>query len=238
MLKEELSKIRSSFLLSLFFVMVMWAVKIIENSKGLDFSGWGVFPRTLGGLKGILFSPFIHGDYYHLFDNTIPILVLGTLLFYFYKEIAWEIAIFNLLISGFWLWIIGRPSYHIGASGYIYGLAAFLFFSGVFRRNVSLLTISLLVVFLYGSLIWGIFPVLEHISWEGHLSGGVAGALLAWSYRKKGPQKPEPIVLEEPDESDPYWLEEDEEEDNNAPRKPIRIYKYYYTGNPADERKD
>lgn len=238
MLKEELSKIRSSFQLSLFFVMVMWAVKIIENSMGIDFSEWGVFPRTLGGLKGILFSPFIHGDYYHLFDNSIPILVLGTLLFYFYKEIAWEVAILNLLISGFWLWIIGRPSFHIGASGYIYGLAAFLFFSGVFRRNVSLLTISLLVVFLYGSLIWGIFPVLEHVSWEGHLSGGVAGTLLAWNYRKKGPKKPEPIVLDEPDDSDPYWLEEDEKENDDAPRRPIRIYKYFYTGNPADEHKD
>lgn len=228
MLKEELRKIKSSFYISLFFVMVMWAVKLIELRMGLDFAIYGVFPRQLKGLWGILFSPFIHGDFYHLFDNSLPLLVLGTMLFYFYRSIAVEISFFMLLISGFWLWIIGRPSYHIGASGFVYALVAFLFFSGVFRRNTSLLTISLLVVFIYGSLIWGVFPIEEHISWEGHLSGGIAGAIMAWVYRKQGPKPPKPIEFDEPDDSDPYWLEEDDDEAETPPRKPMRIYRYFY----------
>jgi membrane associated rhomboid family serine protease len=232
MLKEEFNKIKSSFYISLFFVTIMWVIKVFENSLGLDFSSFGVYPRHISGLKGIIFSPFIHGDYYHLFDNSIPLLVLGTLLFYFYRGIAWEISLLLMLVSGFWLWIIGRESYHIGASGFIYGLAAFLFVSGIVRKNLSLLTISLLVVFLYGSLIWGVFPIDAHVSWEGHLSGGVAGIILAWNYRKRGPKQPSPIVLEEPDDSDPYWLEED---DNEQPRNEIKMYKYFFR--PKDEDK-
>lgn len=208
----------------------MWGIRIVEVVLHISFSSYGVLPREISGLKGILFSPFIHGDFYHLFDNSIPLLALGTLLFYFYRKIAWEVSLLIMLMSGFWLWIIGRPSYHIGASGFIYGLAAFLFFSGVFRRNVRLLTISLLVVFLYGSLIWGIFPIEQHISWEGHLAGGVAGTAIAWFYRRQGPRKPEPVVLEEPDDSDPYWLE-DENNSEAQDRKPYKIYRYHFRKN-------
>lgn len=205
----------------------MWAVKVAEVVLHIDFGYLGVYPREISGLKGILFSPFIHGDFYHLFDNSIPLLALGTLLFYFYKKIAWETSILIYLLSGLWLWIIGRTSFHIGASGFIYGLAAFLFFSGVFRKNARLLTISLLVVFLYGSLIWGVFPIDEHISWEGHLTGAIAGAFVAWFYRKQGPKPPEPIVLDEPDDNNPYWLENDDEPTDNQ-AKPFRIYRYHY----------
>lgn len=228
MLKDELKKIRSGFYISLFFIAIMWAVKGIEILFDVSFGEYGVYPHTLTGLRGILFSPFIHGDLYHLFDNSIPLLALGTLLFYFYRDIAWEVSLLTWLISGFWLWIIGRPSFHIGASGFVYALAGFLFFSGIFRRNASLLTISLLVVFLYGSLIWGIFPIDQHISWEGHLAGAVAGTLMAWNYRKKGPKNPEPKHWDDPDDSDPYWLEEDDEVINDENRRPIRIYRYYY----------
>lgn len=228
-MKEELRKIIASFKVSLFFVAIMWGIKIVEVILNISFSSYGVLPRETSGLKGILFSPFIHGDFYHLFDNSIPLLALGTLLFYFYRKIAWEASLLILLMSGFWLWIIGRSSYHIGASGFIYGLAAFLFFSGIFRRNGRLLTISLLVVFLYGSLIWGIFPIEQHISWEGHLTGGVAGAVIAWFYRKQGPAKPEPIVLDEPDESDPYWLED--ENSSEEQRNPYKIYRYHFRKN-------
>lgn len=233
-MKEEFNKIKDSFFISFFFVAAMVAILSLENMLNVDFGSFGVYPRTLSGLKGILFSPFIHGDATHLFNNSIPLLVLGTMLFYFYRKISWEVAIIIWLVSGVWLWIIGRPSYHIGASTFVYGLAAFLFFSGVLRRNVNLLTISLLVVFLYGSLIWGIFPIEEHISWEGHLSGAMAGTVVAWFYRKTGESvKPKEIILEEPDDSDPYWLvdEEDEDEAEQVPRKPIRIYRYYFRKN-------
>lgn len=229
-MKDELKRMIASFKVSLFFVAVMWLVAGMEYWLDVRFDTWGVFPRTVSGLKGILFSPFIHGDFYHLFDNSIPLLVLGTMLFYFYRGIAWEVSLLTLLLSGFWLWIMGRPSYHIGASGFIYGLSGFLFFSGVFRKNASLLTISLLVVFLYGSLIWGIFPIEEHISWEGHLTGGVAGALLAWYYRRKGPKNPEPKTWDDdPDDSDPYWLE-DAEDEHPEQRRPVNIRYFYRKG--------
>lgn len=231
--KKEFNKIKDSFFISLFFVAVMTAILSLETMLGIDLGSYGVYPRSISGLKGILFSPFLHGDFTHLFNNSIPILVLGTLLFYFYKKISWEVSIIIWLASGLWLWIIGRPSYHIGASTFVYGLAAFLFFSGLIRRNASLLTISLLVVFLYGSLIWGIFPIEEHISWEGHLSGAIAGTVVAWFYRQHGASvKPKEIILEEPDESDPYWLvDEDDDTVEQTPRKPIRIYKYYFRKN-------
>ncbi|HYG16089.1 MAG TPA: rhomboid family intramembrane serine protease [Bacteroidia bacterium] len=229
-MKDELKRMISSFKISLFFVAIMWLVMGIEHFSGSTFETWGVFPRTVSGLKGILFSPFIHGDFFHLFDNSIPMLVLGSMLFYFYRGIAWEISLLTLLLSGFWLWIMGRPSYHIGASGFIYGLSGFLFFSGVFRKNANLLTISLLVVFLYGSLIWGIFPIEEHISWEGHLTGGVAGAMLAWYYRARGPKAPEPKTWDDdPDDTDPYWLE-DGDENTTEERKPINIRYFYRKG--------
>ena len=124
----------------------------------------------MSGITGIITSVFIHGDIQHIFSNTLPILVLGTMLFYFYKKIAKPTFIWIWLVSGIWLWIGGRSSelnlmYHIGASTLIYGLATFLFFSGVFRKHLRLMVVSALVVFLYGSIMWGIFPLKSEISW-------------------------------------------------------------------------
>lgn len=117
-------------------------------------------------------------------------LILGWALFYFYRPVAIKTLFWIYIMSGFWLWISGRPSFHIGASGIIYGLTAFLFFSGFFRREKKVSALSLLVIFLYGSMWWGIFPVKEGVSWEGHLWGALAGLILAIIFRKQGPQKP------------------------------------------------
>jgi len=230
--KKEFNKIKDSFLISLLFVAVMWGIFGVETLFNLDFGDYGVYPRTVSGLKGIFLYPFVHGDILHLFNNSVPLLVLGTMLFYFYRKISWEVSIYIWVASGLWLWIIGRPSYHIGASGFVYGLAAFLFFSGLIRRNANLLTLSLLVVFLYGSLIWGIFPIEEHISWEGHLAGALAGTVTAWFYRHYGASiAPKEIILEEPDDSDPYWLEDSMDEKEEQPRKPIKLYRYHFRKN-------
>ena len=115
------------------FLLGMWSVKIIELQFDISFIKFGVYPQTAKGLKGILFSPFIHKDLTHLFNNSYPILILGSLLFSIYRKIALQILIWLFFISGFWLWIIGRPSFHIGASGVIYALAAFLCISGLIR---------------------------------------------------------------------------------------------------------
>ncbi|MFC2080029.1 rhomboid family intramembrane serine protease [Bacteroidota bacterium] len=202
---EEKRRIFNSIFFPLVFLVLIWVIKFFEISMELDFVQSGVLPRKLSGLKGILFSPLIHGDWKHLFDNSIPVFILSFALFYFYRGISFTIFFFIYIIGGMILWIIGRDAYHIGASGIIYGLATFLFLSGVIRRIRHLMAISLLVVFLYGSLIWGLLPFDYKVSWEGHLSGAIVGIALAILYRDRGPER----------EKASWELEEEEEEEED-----------------------
>ncbi len=174
----------------LVFILILWLVKSISLLFNLEIYQYGIYPQEISGLRGILFSPFIHGSLSHLASNSIPLLVLGSALFYFYKEVAPQVVIASILITGIWVWIIARESYHIGASGVVYSLAAFLFVSGILRQHPRLMALSLLVAFLYGGLVWGIFPIKDHISWESHLMGLIAGVILALFYRGYGPQRP------------------------------------------------
>jgi len=177
------------FRVPLCVVFCMWFVYWIEIKFGYNFTAYGVYPRTLGGLKGILFSPFIHGDTRHLFNNSIPVFVFLLLLFYFYQSISFSVLLFGSLISGVLTWIIGKEAYHIGMSGVVYLLFSFIFFSGVFRKHFRLIAVSLIVIFLYGSMFWYIFPVEKGVSWEGHLSGLLTGLLFVFLYKNKGPQQ-------------------------------------------------
>ncbi|MFT3885424.1 MAG: rhomboid family intramembrane serine protease [Flavobacteriales bacterium] len=183
-------------------VAVLAIVFAFDRIYHLDLYRYSVWPRSLPGLFGILVSPFVHGSFDHLANNCAAILVLGWLLVYFYPKAAWRVVLASWLTGGAWVWVAARESHHIGASGIVYGLAAFLFFSGVIRRRVALMTVSLIVVFLYGSMWWGVLPLVPGISWESHLFGGLAGAIMAWVYRNVPPAHvPPPIVLEDgPDE--------------------------------------
>ena len=145
----------------------------------------GVFPRTLDGLWGIAFAPLVHSssDNNHLINNSVPFLILTWAMFYFYRPIAWRVLFFSWIITGLSVWFFGRSSFHIGISGVIYSQLFFLFFSGVFRRDSRLLTVALLVVFIYGSMIWGIFPYDWKISYESHLSGALVGVVLSRYYK-------------------------------------------------------
>jgi membrane associated rhomboid family serine protease len=172
----------------LIFVLIMWIVKFIEHYFEVSFCTLCMFPRTISGLKGIIFSAFIHQDFPHLLNNTYPLIMLGGMLFYFYKKLGLEIFLWLFFIAGFWLWAIGRPNYHIGASGVVYALASFIFFSGLFKKQTKLSAASLLVIFLYGSMIWGVLPIYNGVSWEGHLAGLLAGLLIAIIYRNEGPK--------------------------------------------------
>lgn len=169
------------------FVLLIWIVFWLEVRFGFNFNRYGVYPREVEGLKGIVFSPFIHSDLKHLFNNTIPLFVLSMSLFYFYRQLSWKILFYGLLLTGILTWIIGRSSYHIGASGIVYLLASFLFFKGVFSRHYRLIALSLIVVFLYGGLLWYVTPVDPQISWEGHLSGLLSGFLFSMVYKKDIP---------------------------------------------------
>jgi membrane associated rhomboid family serine protease len=131
---------------------------------------------------------------------SIPLYLLTTAIFYFYRPLAVRILVLLWLVTGFCVWIAGRDAYHIGASGLVYGEASFLFFSGIIRRLAKLAAISFLVIFLYGSMIWGIFPFYPEISWESHLFGGLAGLTFALVYKNEGPKKEE--ITQEDDYND------------------------------------
>lgn len=186
-------------------VLLISAIYFLDVEFGLDLYRYGLKPRSAKGLLGILTMPFIHGNFEHLFNNMTALFVLLWFLFYFYRDLALRILLWIFLLSGLWVWISARGTYHIGASAVVYGLVTFLFFSGIFRMYYRLVAVSMLVTFLYGSLVWGVLPIKEGISWEGHLWGSIAGLLLALAYRKQGPQRP---VYEWEDEDD-----EDSEED-------------------------
>lgn len=173
----------------LYFVLVLWIVYWVEVNYNLYFNKYGIYPRTITGLRGIVFSPFIHSGLKHLFNNSVPLFILLTALFYFYRKIAYKILLYGIVFSGLLTWVIARDANHIGASGIVYLLFSFILFSGIFRKYNRLIAVSLIVIFLYGSMIWYILPIKEEISWEGHLSGFIFGLLFAFIYRKHGPQK-------------------------------------------------
>ena len=168
-------------------ILIIWVVFLIEIRLQVNFNSYGVYPRTFFGLRGVVLSPFVHGSIEHLYNNTIPFAILMASLFYFYRNIAFRILFFGVLLSGLLTWFIGRPSYHIGASGIIYLLASFIFFKGIFTKHYRLVALSMVVVFIYGSLLWYIFPVKDDISWEGHLSGFLTGLMLAVFVKAKIP---------------------------------------------------
>jgi len=192
---------------SVSFVVILWLVKLFEVEFQLDFSSWGVLPLAVKGLRGIIFSPLIHANFEHLIANTIPLFILTFSLFFFYRKSSYTIFILIYLSSGFFVWLGGREALHIGASGVIYGLASFLFLSGIISFNIRLLTISMVVSLIYGGMFWGIFPVKPDISWESHLWGGISGLGLALLYRK-------PVIADQEDEVDEddeaNYMEEDE----------------------------
>lgn len=208
----EKKRARLAFLPAIVFVVLVWLAFFVEytgvSSGGSLFGGslprLGILPGTVDGLPGIIFSPFIHSSFSHLLSNTLPLLILIWFLFYFYSKIAFGAFACLWLSSGFLTWIIGRGVYHVGASGLVFALLFFLFFSGIFRKYIPLVAVSLIVAFIYGSTIWSIFPITEmvdaSISWEGHLSGAISGFILALVFRKQGPQKPEVVWDEDKDE--------------------------------------
>ncbi len=187
-------------------ILIIWIVFWVEVRFGFNFSKYGIYPLQLKGLRGIVLSPFIHGSIQHIYHNTIPLFVLTIALFYFYRAIAWKVIVFGILVSGLLTWCIGRPSYHIGVSGLIYVLVSFIFFKGVFAKYYRLIALSLLVVFLYGGMIWYVFPMEENISWEGHLSGLITGFLFALVFKNEI-AKPQKYVWEQEhynEDNDPF----------------------------------
>ncbi len=187
-------------------ILLIWAVWLVEYISHQDFSGYGLLPQHLSGLKGIILSPFLHASFAHISANTVPLFVLSAGLFYFYERLAYRILALLWITTGFWVWIFAKDTgIHIGASGIVYALAGFHFMGGVLKKEARLMAFSLVVVFLYGGLIWGIIPDFfpeKNISWESHLLGLLAGVMIAIFYRSYGPQKKEYLWDDEDDEPD------------------------------------
>jgi membrane associated rhomboid family serine protease len=207
-MNEDQRRIYLSLVYPALFVIVIWLVKLVEIIFRVDLGAYGLQPLHLKGLIGIITAPLLHASFSHLFANSIPLFILAGLLFYFYRVLAWRVLLLIWLLTGIWVWFFARgDSIHIGASGIVYGLAAFLFLSGIIRRDTKLMAITLLIAFLYGGMVWGVFPQFfprERISWESHLMGLLSGTILAIYYRGSGPQRK---IYE--------WEEEDADDEND-----------------------
>lgn len=207
-------------------VVAMWLTYIVDTSFQLNLSRYGIMARTIEGLVGVITMPLLHGNWEHLLSNTVPVLVLGTALYYFYGTIANRVMWLTWLLSGFLTWCIADEGLHVGASALIYGLNLFLIVSGLIRGNSRLLAISFIMIFLYGSFMWGVFPSFTEplqISWQGHLAGLLTGCMLAFLYRKDGPQKEEHHWEEEDNDDDDdndNDQDNDSDDDNNSTEPP------------------
>lgn len=190
--------------LPLFFVVFLWFVFWLEIRFDFDFVENGILPRTLSGLQGIFFSPFIHADMEHLYNNSVPLLILLAALQFFYPDQTAKVVGFGILLSGLITWVIGRSNYHIGASGLIYVLFSFVFFKGIQTKYNRLVALSLAVIVVYGGMVWYVFPSPEitgekSISWEGHLGGLITGFLLSLVYKAPEYKKVLKYDWEQPD---------------------------------------
>ncbi len=212
----------NALLLPLLGAVILWAIWLLDGAFDWQLNNYGLQPRAAKGLVGVIAAPLLHADFNHLLDNTTGLLLLGWCLMYFYPRMAGRVVFVSWVVSGVGVWLMGRSNIHIGASSVIYAIAGFLFFSGVLRKQRTLMALSLLVVFFYGSLIWGIFPIVERLSWEGHLWGGITGVALAYIHRRVPPavSDPRPSFADEEDEPEeavaPYAEEDTGDEVNDA----------------------
>ena len=206
MSKEHFKYSNSILVYPLLLVFTIWLVFWYQTNIDYSIKSFGIRPQHIDGLLGIFTSSFLHSNIDHLYNNSIPLFVLSLALFYFYNKLAWKVILFGILLSGLLTWLIGRTGNHIGASGLIYVLFSFIFFKGVFTRHYRLIALSLMVIFLYGSMIWYVFPIKNGISWEGHLGGLITGFIFALIFKKQV-SKSEQFIWQEPDydeDNDPF----------------------------------
>ncbi|MFA5404986.1 MAG: rhomboid family intramembrane serine protease [Ignavibacteria bacterium] len=184
---EDKAKVRIGLTIASVFLVAIWLVKLFEVYTGISLSEYGVLPRELKGLRGIIFSPFLHSDFGHLISNSTSLFILTFSLFALYTRSSLWVFPIIYIFHGLAVWLFAREAYHIGASGLVYGFASYLFFIGIFRKDTRSIALSLLVVFLYGGLVWGVLPTDPNVSFEAHLSGGIIGLICSVIFRKYDP---------------------------------------------------
>jgi len=210
-MESQRSHIISSLKLPFQFLVLMWGVHFIQFITQTDFGTFGIYPRTTFGLRGILFAPLIHANIQHLISNSAPLFLLAVLILYFYPRVAVRSLAMIYVLTGVAVWLFARNVFHIGASGVVYGLVSFVFWSGIFRRNLKSIILAIIVTFLYSSLFLGILPNQQGISWESHLLGGLAGIITAYWYKEEieADENPEHAKLEEQEQEQSFFLNRD-----------------------------
>ena len=174
-----MQSISSSMLVPARLVFLMWGTFVLDQLYPIDLAMFGILPRTIRGLIGIITAPLLHGSVAHLVSNTMPVLILGTVLYMFYRRVATQVFLQCYFFTGILVWLFARTSIHIGASGLIYGLAFFLIFFGLFQRDFKSLLISIVILIFYEGIFYGVLPTQSYVSWESHLLGGLIGFLNA-----------------------------------------------------------
>lgn len=187
--KDENSTFAYSFMPGLLFVVLLWLIALLSYLTEANLSWLGIFPRNFFGLIGVVTGPLIHADLLHLLSNSFPFVLLSGFILFQHRRTGVDVLIFVYVVSGLLTWFIGRQAYHVGASGVIYGMASYLLFVGFIDRDRGSLAVSLAVLFLYSGFFYGLFPGEEHISWEGHLAGSMAGFAAALTFGSNAPAK-------------------------------------------------
>jgi membrane associated rhomboid family serine protease len=206
-MEESKKRLLASLRLPFKFIVVIWGIHFFQVLTNTDFGSYGIFPREIFGLRGIVFAPLVHDDLRHLISNSAPMFVLAAIILYFYRRVAVRSMLMIYLLTGFAVWLFARRVFHIGASGVVYGLVSFVFWSGIFRRSLKAIILALIVTFLYSGYFLGILPNQEGISWESHLLGGLVGIFTAYWYKEEieaDEEKQPPSWEQESDESRPF----------------------------------
>ena len=198
-----MNKVISKVIVPIYMVLALWVVHILKLSFNLNLNGYGVIARDWSGAKGILTSPFVHGSIHHLMSNSVPLFFLTTMIIVFYRKVAYQSILLIYVLTGVAVWLFSRPYVsHVGASGVVYGLVSFVFWSGLFRRNIKSIMLALVVTLLYSGYFLGVLPTQKGISWESHLYGAFVGILVAYWFKDN----------RESDENQiPSWQQEDPE---------------------------
>ncbi len=220
-MQEQKKRILQSLRLPFQFMVIMWGVFMVEAILSLDFGAYGIFPRAMFGLRGVLFAPLVHDNFNHLISNSAPIFVLSFIMMYFYRRVAARSVMMIYLLTGFAVWLFARKVFHIGASGVVYGMLSFVFWSGIFRRSLKSIILALIVTVLYSGYLGGILPTQEGISWESHLLGAIVGIFTAYWYKEEieADENPQPPSWEGENQEAAYFLDRDVFEKTKAERE-------------------
>jgi len=202
--------IQNTFKFAGICILFLWSIHTLSLITGNSFAHYGINPRELNGLIGILTAPLIHGDIEHLFSNSFPFFVLTGVIYFFYPKVAIPTFIMIYLLTGLIVWLFARPVHHIGASGVVYGLLSFVLFSGIFRRNLKSIALALSVTVLYSGYFYGLLPLNEKISWESHLFGALVGVLVAYIFKGQ--------IEEDEVKPMPSWVNDSYSEEYFLPR--------------------